>query len=341
MKEFHFGVIKNFPNDIAHDLDINVARRLVTHITTKLGKPVRESLTKKLLSMNKYKPSEFHRRIRDDYHHWKAVEGKKFLKYWCFGALNDVGLTVNEYRLICTLALAINILSREDLHHLWSETKPLLSLFVEGFPEMFGAHHRVCSLHKMIHLADEAENHGALYKYSCYPFETYMGTIGKLVTHSKKNPLTQIYYRSIELNIAQEILISRSKSTHKLISRGDEIKKIIHNSFTISTEPRDSFFKLKNGKIIKVMKIVGEDWDNISLTVMELKLEMLFDIPLNPEIIELRKWKYADYVGSYFSVYIEDLDQKCAVMPHDAPDENGAHKYFTCMPFTGFLNEVL
>lgn len=165
-----------------------------------------------------------------------------------------------------------------------------------------------------------------------------MGTLGKLVTHSKKNVrmLVQIYFRSIELNNAQEIIISRTKSKEKIISRNGVIQKIVYNSFTISLESRDAFFKLKDGKFVKVVKIVGSDWSDISLTCLRL-----FDISVEPRMIKLKKWKLNDYIDSYFSVELSELDQKCAVMPHDAPSEDGSHKFFTCMPFTGHLNEIL
>lgn len=91
--------------------------------------------------MNHFKPSGFHRAIRDDFKHWKAVGGKNCLKYWCFGALNEIGLSPDEYALFCGLGVAINILSREDLELLWDSTKPLMTLFVEGFTQMFGDIH--------------------------------------------------------------------------------------------------------------------------------------------------------------------------------------------------------
>jgi hypothetical protein len=98
----------------------------------------------------------------------------------------------------------------------------------------------------------------------------------------------------------------------------DEIAKIIWKGLTISTEDADSFFRLQNEKIIKVSKVCGSTWEDLSLTCTVLKVENFFTQPMETQLVDVHAWKAnAWYPLDVTGVKVEDIKHKYCAVPTD------------------------
>ena len=74
----------------------------------------------------------------------------------------------------------------------------------------------MCNVHSLLHLADDVAVHGALDKFSAFPFENYLQKLKRFV-RSGKNPIVQIARRLSESSnhhgqaAANDVLISAKK----------------------------------------------------------------------------------------------------------------------------------
>jgi len=101
-------------------------------------------------------------------------------------------------------------------------------------------------VHSLSHLADDAAIHGALDKFSSFPFETYLGRIKKLVRSSNK-PLAQIVRRISELQHVDGFDFSIQNS----IFNPSNPRRTIFTELKIQTRS-DSFYMTNQGFVVKV-----------------------------------------------------------------------------------------
>ena len=131
-----------------------------------------------------------------------------------------------------------------------TKAKNCLKYFSFRFGEIYGIHHLVYNVHSLIHLADECEIHGRLDEFSCFPFETYLGKLKKLVRSSNK-PLAQLVRRISELEHVESFNMEIMPS---IFNQRDPTASLMN-----SLKPRtrsDSYYLTSNGKAVKVLTIL-------------------------------------------------------------------------------------
>lgn len=91
--------------------------------------------------------------------------------------------------------MAIRILSSESLHLIHNTyAGTLLKTFVTIFKKLYKADKVSYNVHGLIHIARDVKNNGPMESYSCYPFESFIKKIKRMI-HSKNRPLEQVHNR--------------------------------------------------------------------------------------------------------------------------------------------------
>lgn len=142
----------------------------------------------------------------------------------------------------------------------------LLIYFVNQAPKFYGPTFVVYNVHCLIHLTDDSRFFDLdLDKISCFPFENYLQTLKRYVRNAT-NPLSSIIRRVSELEYAG------IQADHKRI-------------FTkVSNTKRDSWFLLKNEKVICVKEIQSTK-SFLCIIYNHNKLSDYFDTPCKSSLV--------------------------------------------------------
>jgi hypothetical protein len=181
-------MITNFPLDYMHLICLGVTKRLLVTWTSgplnqRLSKRNIEIVSQRLLELQVQVPEEFARRPRSlkDLPHWKATEFRMFLLYTGPIVLKDI-LPHDLYQNFILLSSAVSILVDKTLCTSYIDyAKDLLKLFVKRYGVLYAPSAVVYNIHGLIHIADDARNFGTLDEFSCFPFESYLGHLKKMV----------------------------------------------------------------------------------------------------------------------------------------------------------------
>ena len=205
-------MIKQFPLDVMHSIDLGVTKRLL--LLWKEG-PKQFRLTiaqqKRISDMNEairnHFPSSFNRKPRrlDELKMWKATEFRTFLLYVGPVVLKEV-IDVEVYRLFLCLTVAISILSNPRLvqkHSAYADQ--LLQYFVSGVIAKYEDKFCSYNVHCLLHMAQVAEEAGCLGACSAYKFENNMTDIKRSV-RGTGDPILQIANRLAEKRKIQATL---------------------------------------------------------------------------------------------------------------------------------------
>lgn len=329
LRALNVGYITQCPNDPLHDVDLGSTKRWLAalkEVTVITG------MSAKAVAMQKFVPTEFHRGPRDisENGFWKAVEFKNFVLYWGL-AIVDGMLTSDQIYHFRLLMVSLRILESEEYKQYWTVTKLMLEQYVKDFPNLYGEHHMVCAIHKLLHLTEECEQFGPLYSFSSYPFESYIAVIQNLTLHSKINCLAQISNRVNEMFQAYDILFPRDSISNKILkNKNSPTHKVIYKGLSITTEHNDGFLKLLDGRIVRVLYIAGDTWSTIKLTVAVLNTTEHFNEPFKASLIGIYKWKLDSYVGAMIpGVELSNIDRKYCAFPTDVQ-----HREFVLMPLS-------
>ena len=184
-------------------------------------------------------PIDFPRRCRgfDDFDRWKATELRQFFLY--------IGPVILKEHL--TPEVYDNFMYFSVLSYIGSNNrfcKSFVSFLqeaakytVQEFAKIFGEQHVVYNIHNFIHLFDNIEQYGSLDNYSCFPFESYLGKLKKLV-RGCQNPAAQIFRRlkeeytyDVDRNPGGVFEESRSRS---IVVQAEKEKSVISNNTLLS-----------------------------------------------------------------------------------------------------------
>jgi len=329
LRALNVGYITQCPNDPLHDVDLGSSKRWIEALK---GVVSIDAMSAKAVAMQKFVPSEFHRGPRSlgEAGFWKAVEFKNFVLYWGVAIVEGM-LNRDQIYHFRLLMISLRILESEEYKQYWPITKLMLEKYVSDFPNLYGAHHMVCAIHKLLHLTDECEQFGPLYSFSSYPFESYIAVIQSLTLRSKVNCLAQINNRVIEMFQAYDILFPRDSITDKIFkNKNSPTHKVIYKGLTITTEHNDSFLKLVDGRIVKVLYIAGNTLSTIKLTIAVLKKTEYFNEPFKASLIGIHQWKLDSYIGDMIpGVALNCIDRKYCALPFDEH-----HSEFVLMPLS-------
>lgn len=154
-------------------------------------------------SVNKYLPSDIHRKIRslDNIKRWKGSEFRTFLLYVGVVVLRDV-LPTNEYTHFLKLNTAVTICSTNVYKRYLPKARDLFLEYIEEYIEIFGAHSVSSNFHNLCHVVDDVERFGELHGISTYQFENELHHI-KLLLKQCNKPLEQIARRLGERSVSK------------------------------------------------------------------------------------------------------------------------------------------
>lgn len=252
-------MIRMFPLDYMHLVLLGCMRKLLNYWTKSPSKtrlPVRQRnlLSEKLDSIGRYIPAEFNRKCRGihELDRWKAVEYRLFLLYIGPLVLKNI-LEAKYYEHFMLFHCAIRILCNGYLITKYlNVAESCLKNFVLYFPKLYGRESLIYNVHNLLHIIDDIRYFkDTLNDISCFPFESYLGRLKKLIRTPNK-PFQQVIKKLSELPID---LTKNNKSNF-------EIKKdtlIFKNYFKFSAKSKkDSFVLLNGNKIFQITEICNE-----------------------------------------------------------------------------------
>ncbi|KAJ8044055.1 hypothetical protein HOLleu_11408 [Holothuria leucospilota] len=204
LNDLNIGMVSAFPLDYMHLACLGVMRRLIRFwvkgpLKTRLGPRVVQEISRTLVTLKEFIPSEFARKPRElkDFERWKATEFRQFLLYT--GPLALLGkLSDPLYQNFLLLSVSMYILlSPKYCLEYCQYARSLLVMFVQHFGQIYGKNMITYNVHGLIHLPFEVHQFGALDNISCFPFESYLGRL-KRVVRKPSFPLEQAVRRLLE-----------------------------------------------------------------------------------------------------------------------------------------------
>lgn len=148
-----------------------------------------------MVSLREYLPRDFARKPRSllEISMWKATELKQFLLYT--GPVVLVNNISNKmYKHFMLLSVSVRIPLSLDLSTENCDAEDIMNLFVKNVGLIYGMEFVGYNVHSLLHLAQDTRNFGHLDSISCFPFETFLGKLKKMVRRPQ-NPVQQIVRR--------------------------------------------------------------------------------------------------------------------------------------------------
>ncbi|KAF0732693.1 Uncharacterized protein FWK35_00028767 [Aphis craccivora] len=303
-------IVSAFPLDYMHLVCLGVTRKLITlwmhkgPMQTRLPSKSIHALSKSLLDLKPFIPSEFVRKTRhiQDISRWKATELRLFLLYIGVVVLKNI-LNKNIYTNFMSLYVSMLILLSPDYECYIDYAESLLDYFVRTFEEMYGRQHVSHNIHGLLHIVDDYRSHGPLDNCSAFPFENYMKTLkSKIRKHDK--PLEQLINRYNEIynnksinsslsdhSTNQKTLLLKSRKNGPLVKNinGLQYYKLIKNTLKLNTKvDRESYILTKSGEIIKCLNIVKTSNNKIIIIGKSFERKTsLFEKPVDSKIFNI------------------------------------------------------
>lgn len=198
------GMVSQFPQDYMHLVLLGVVRKMIyTWMQGPLRMRVRTAsiaaMSDRMLSYRVHWPSDFQRKPRSftEVKNWKATEFRSFLCYLAAVVLRGI-LDDDVYQHFCLLITAMRILLNKQLcatQHAFAGR--LLKTFVDHVPRLYDDTLLTYNMHGLVHLSEEGALHGCLDNISCFPFESYLYQIKRLLRRPGAT-LQQVVYRTLE-----------------------------------------------------------------------------------------------------------------------------------------------
>jgi len=269
-------MIKQFPLDPMHCLDLGVTKRLLLMWKDgprefKLTYGQLQRVSDMMVQIRNCFPSAFNRKPRrlDELKMWKATEYRTFLLYAGPILLKDV-LDKDLYVLFLSLSIATAILySRELLkkHHAYAEK--LLEYFVAGAIRRYDRKFCSYNVHCLLHLSTLAQQSGSLLDCSAYKFENNMTDIKRSV-RGTGDPIVQIANR-----VTEQARYSRDKTEETAVRAKAKMFKVRKNMC----------YKLEDGRFARAIEVNEE---NVLCDIF-LHTEPVFMQPCDSRIIGIHK----------------------------------------------------
>ncbi|CAN7943874.1 unnamed protein product, partial [Ixodes pacificus] len=201
-----FNIVLSFSPDYMHCALLGVTRQFAELLFSSVGEqfyigdPARQSVVNKRLCSLK-PPQCFNRgpRALKLRKYWKAAECQCWLLYYCLPCLKSV-LPVQYYEHFELFVSALYLLAKTDV-----EAKDIdvstekITGFVVLTEYLYGKEHMSSNRHTLLHLPKAVLLQGPLWALSCFPFESNMGHLLKLVSSSNGVPF-QILSRTFLRN---------------------------------------------------------------------------------------------------------------------------------------------
>lgn len=295
LTELGVGLVTSIPFEFMHLVCLGVVRKLFNLWVsgkpkhTKLSGQQVENLSKRLLWMRPFVPSDFNRKPRhlNELARWKATEFRQFILYTGPIVMRDF-LQIDVYKHFMCLHTAIFILCDTQLVNCYKDyAEELLSYFVKSFSTLYGKEHLSYNVHGLLHICADTVKFGNLDRYSAFGFENCLGVITRLLK-SGNSPLSQACRRISEREKGR-LLVTREEGAKLVHTNGPlplgfsspQFTKYSFKNFDLSTNKRDQYFSTSSGDVVRLQNIVTRNSDNkVFLYGQKLvKKEPLYTIP--------------------------------------------------------------
>lgn len=204
LTELSIGMVSQFPLDYMHLVCLGVMRRLLKFwmkgpLNNRQGPRVIQSISSSLSSLHSVMPCEFARKPRPltEFERWKATEFRQLLLYT--GPVVLLGQLSEELlQHFMMFSVSMFIFLNPVYCTTYNEfAHDLLVSFVEQYAHIYGRDMITYNIHGLVHLSEEVKLFGALDNISCFPFESYLGQLKRLV-RKPSSPLEQVIRRLSE-----------------------------------------------------------------------------------------------------------------------------------------------
>ncbi|KAJ8671779.1 hypothetical protein QAD02_003038 [Eretmocerus hayati] len=289
-------MIKQFPSDPMHQIYLGVVETLLEMMKELHDNPDvdftidYEGLKDTADSLSPWIPTEFTRRnvaSTQNVAKWKATHSRFFPLYASINIMPHF-MPKKYSRHFLKLTCAIRILCDPKLYRTHNEkADELLISFLEDFRKLYGSHRLVYNFHMLLHLAEEALEHGSLETFSAFPFENHMNVLEGFIRKQQQR-LQQLY-----LNLTHKARHIEREKTHRypqFVKCKNQTRnlpqgchgwfgKVVLLDYELSTQLPNNISILGDGTIVQIDHF---GWKEKEPVMIGKKFEITEDVPLYP-----------------------------------------------------------
>ncbi|KAK7583758.1 hypothetical protein V9T40_004721 [Parthenolecanium corni] len=274
----YFDMVKDIPLDFLHLINLGIMKKMLGYMTgpgpleARLGSAGVSAINVKIQSINKFCPSEFQRsipRTLEDLCFWRGHEFGQFVMYSGTFAVDGI-VGEKQFILFSTLQIIIRLLCENQIDDdTLAYVEQLCRKFVVDFADFYGQQYVSHNVHNLIHLVDDVRRFGNLYNFSCYPFESFLGTDVDSMILSGNQPLMQAMNKYlIQMTTSTDTKeVEKTNTKISIKNLPPEYQKCIFYSkfytkdYVLSTlRDGDKYFALRDcHKIIKISHIFEDE----------------------------------------------------------------------------------
>lgn len=317
------GMVTSFVLDYMHLICLGVMRKMLFQwilgksLILKFSSRVVDEISQDLMQLSVYIPTEFARKPRTlrEVRRWKATEFRQFLLYTGVLVLkNKANLAIYQNFLLLHSAIFILIHEIPEI----KSAEQFLNIFVSHSLELYGQEFCSYNVHNLLHIVEDVKRFGPLDKFSCFPFESFLGQLkGKL--RSKAKPLQQIVKRILETDTEVNF---RSETTElkKLHSsgpvpnnlEGSQFQELVTPSFTLKSNNAANSCCFINNCICVAQNFIECNTKKIIIYKKFKRMSDVYDYPISSR--KLGIYCVSGLSTDLYNASIEDIQYKCMLL---------------------------
>lgn len=316
-------MINQFVLDFMHLCCIGVMKKLLEYWLDnskfKLSYSQKKILNERSAAMSRQIPCEYQRKTRSLVKYFSKLKATelRFILLYSGPLLFKNLLQPKVYKHFLLFHVSCRLLSSDEYAFRYLErVKVYLEKFVKLSKKYYGKRSQTINMHNLIHLVDDTNFKCTLSKMTCFPFESTLGYIKRLV-RSGNHVLPQICRR-----LHENYLINREVSTipseiqimkEKLINDNFDIIALKYKEFTIKRTYPDNNLILHDGTCIMVERI-SRPVNSLDIIISGTKFEKegaMYTYPFNSTRID--EWKIKS-TKSIQKIQVQITEVKCKLI---------------------------
>lgn len=329
LNEIAVKLVSGFVLDYMHLVCLGVMRKLI-YLWLKGPRNCRQSMqiltmiSAFMISVRQYLPKSFARKPRSllEISMWKATELRQFLLYTGPVVLFNK-IPSQMYRHFMLLSVSIRIILSPNLCiNNCDYVEDILKLFVKDFGLIYGLEFVGYNVHSLIHLSQDARKFGPLDSISCFPFESFLGKLKKIVRKPQK-PVEQIVKRIYERqrlskkrkNISVSSPLKQPHNSGPITSdlgTCKQFRKYTDGQILVCCSKGDNCFNI-GGRIVIVTNILQDGQAVKALCQVFENCNAFFTYPLDSTCLGI--YFVANLSKNMHVVSVDKLKQKMVLLP--------------------------
>lgn len=328
VEELPINIINSFPLDYLHLVLQGVMKKMMNLLirgkgtVAKLSSKDQEKISRKMLNVSKYIPSEFSRKCRSlkDLVHFKGTEYRLILLYVGPIVFRNV-LDEHLYNHFLLFHVAITICSSKEYFKYLEVAENMLSTFVEIFKDLYGEINCSYNVHSLTHLVEDVRNCGDINSFSAFPYENELGHLKKIPKTGNK-PLVQVAKRISErltLPSKPEIqiypLMKHLVINASIPNCSKLYTTLITKTFKLDYTLKNCWFMTKSHEIVKFL-YATEYEGSTAVFGSSIKSKMdFYEKPIHSSYMNIYKahlnlndpviWPYSSIYSKLFCVFLK------------------------------------